>query len=128
MSSPPTGPCTDMSTTELMQKFYEIIQIVQTFALLVQELRALCVKSFFRWLFSIIFYYMPQLNPFRLVDAYNAAAEAIRNKQKNEQNAGGGGQQTEPAKSAILATKENSEGNGTTSNPPPEPPNVCGCP
>ncbi|CAK7218905.1 hypothetical protein SBRCBS47491_003664 [Sporothrix bragantina] len=127
MSTAADEPC-NLTPTELMQKVYEIIQIVQTFALLIQEIRALCVKSFYRWLFGIIFYYTPQLNPFRLVDAYSAAAEAIRNKQQNEQNTGNGQQQTGDAKTVVLITEEPGEGNETLSSPPPELPNVCGCP
>ncbi|KAL1894392.1 hypothetical protein Sste5346_005894 [Sporothrix stenoceras] len=59
----------------MMQKIYQIIQIVQTLSILISEIQALCVKSFFRFWFDILFYFAPQLNPFRFIDAYRAATK-----------------------------------------------------
>ncbi|CAK7568353.1 MAG: hypothetical protein SEPTF4163_006341 [Sporothrix epigloea] len=119
-------PCTDLTPTQLMQKVYQIIQILQTFALLVREIRSLCVRSFFRWLFSIIFYFTPQLNPFRLVDAYNAAAEFIRAKQESEKEAENRGQQVEAVETGVVAPEEPKEVSKPPSRPPLELPNIYG--
>jgi hypothetical protein len=65
----------DYTPSELMQKIYQIIQIFQTLSLLVSEIRSLCVQNIFRFLFGVVFYFTPQLNPFRLIDAYKAATQ-----------------------------------------------------
>ena len=117
-----------MDTTELIQKIYELIQIAQTFALLIQEIQALCVRSFLRWLFGIVSYYIPQLNPYRLIDAYKIAAEAIRNKQMNEARAAGNNPETDAAKPVLSVPEEPGKGNRTPINDLSELPNVCECP
>ncbi|CAK7270132.1 hypothetical protein SEPCBS119000_003931 [Sporothrix epigloea] len=132
MSASPELPC-NLTPSQLMQKVYEIIQIFQTLALLIREIRGLCVRSFFRWFFGILFYFTPQLNPFRLVDAYNAAAEFVRAKQDSEKSAETGSQQLDTAETNTMVSKEPKESEERSetpsklpSKPFPELPNIYG--
>ncbi|CAK7263644.1 hypothetical protein SEPCBS57363_000673 [Sporothrix epigloea] len=125
MSASAAEPC-NLTPTQLMQKVYELVQIFQTFSLLLREIRSLCVRSFFRWLFSILFYFTPQLNPFRLVDAYNAAAELIRAKQESEKEAENSGQRVGAVETNVVPPEGPEEESRSPSKPPPQLPNIYG--
>lgn len=115
-----------------MQKIYQIIQIIQTLGVLIAEIRALCVQNAFRYVFGIVFYFTPQLNPFHFVDAYKAATQdkafifSCTKAHNGEQpeNAGQEPPQTDKLAAEAEAPKDD---NGTSSNNAPEPPAACGC-
>lgn len=70
-----------MSPTDIMNKIYEIISIVQTLNTLIKQLNQMCMKSLFRYLFSLLFYFTPQLNPYVWADAYE---EAMKHREEQE--------------------------------------------
>ena len=67
-----------------MTKIYEIIAILQTLQTLLKQLNQMCMKSFFRYLFSLFFVFTPQLNPFVWADAYE---EAIKHREDQQRAA-----------------------------------------
>lgn len=103
-----------------MQKVYQIMQIIETLGVLVSEIQALCVKSIFRFMFDILFFFAPQLNPFNIYDGYRAAMKdqglffACPKCHKGAQlgqpgSGGGGGSSQNPPQDGSQANKPPTE-------------------
>lgn len=60
----------DLSLTDIVNIIFEIAAILQTLQTLIKQLSQLCLLSIIRFMFSILFYFTPHLNPFTWVDAY----------------------------------------------------------
>ncbi|CAK7207889.1 hypothetical protein SEUCBS139899_010704 [Sporothrix eucalyptigena] len=129
MAEPAPTPC-NISGSQMIQLAIKIVQILQTISILITQIRDLCVKNLLRIFFDVLFYFTPQLNPFRLLDAYNAAAETIRKQQAAkpgyDQKPRSGDQRTTSEKTVTFATEELDEKSEAPNNSPPVLPSICG--
>ncbi|KIH87365.1 hypothetical protein SPBR_05362 [Sporothrix brasiliensis 5110] len=123
MSNPQPHNC-NITPMKLMEKIYQIIQILQTLSTLISEVQALCVQGLLRYIFGILFYFTPQLNPFHLLDAYRAATKDktfvfTSAKPQDGQTPGNGGQSP--------PQEGSNNGSDSPKKDATEPPAPCGC-
>lgn len=55
---------------------YEVMQLLQTLRSLITQINSICARSAIRFIFGLLFYFTPQFNPYRWVDAYEAVQQA----------------------------------------------------
>ncbi|EPE05526.1 hypothetical protein F503_02265 [Ophiostoma piceae UAMH 11346] len=100
MTSNPNPNKCNMSPTDIMNKIYEIVSILQTLQTLIKQLNKMCLKSLFRYLFGLFFFFAPQLNPYVWADAYE---EAMKHREEQQRAA-----RADTAKPSVTATGRDS--------------------